>query len=326
MKRIIITTIFAVAVSILLSNCPATKESPGNSTNETVVIPDIKQNFVEVAGDSFTVGSDATDDKSYNPAHTVTVSSFYISKYETTFNEYDAYTKSTGQSLKPDTYNIGRGQKPAYCISWYEAVEYANWRSGIDGLTPVYTIDKVKKDADNTSDDTGDYADTRKWTVTANWSANGYRLPTEAEWEFAAKGGKLTQNYKYSGSNDLPEVAWFGGKKPTQNNATATKKGDSHDVGTKKANELGIYDLTGNVGEWIWDKANEASYDKGYTEILSQTTNPTGITGKYGYRIFRGGTSNCPMLGCLRTTNRFIKGSYVDGSSPPIGIRLVKNH
>lgn len=95
-----------------------------------------------------------------------------------------------------------------------------------EGLTPVY-ID----------------------TSTANWSANGYRLLTEAEWEYAARGGAAPTNTIYSGSNIVAEVAWY-----------STISGDkSHDVGTKSPNEQGIYDMSGNVWEWCWDRYDDYS-------------------------------------------------------------------
>ncbi|MDR2869557.1 MAG: formylglycine-generating enzyme family protein, partial [Deferribacteraceae bacterium] len=104
-------------------------------------------------------------------------------------------------------------------MSWYAAIEYCNKRSLAEGLTPVYSW----------QDD----------EIVADWSANGYRVPTEAEWEYAAQGGGAQQPFEYSGSDDADDVSWH------DNNI--------HLAASKQANTLGLYDLSGNVGEWCWD-------------------------------------------------------------------------
>jgi len=175
-------------------------------------------------------------------------SNFYIGKYEVTQKEWVEIMGSNPSQFKGD--NL-----PVEMVSWYDCVEYCNKRSIKEGLKPYYNIDKNKKDPDNKNNN-----DDIKWTVTINEGANGYRLPTEAEWEYAASGGQMSKNYTYCGSNNSDEVAWYwrnAGDKylsgdwnwpVIENNNNKTKP-----ISSKKPNELGLYDMSGNVREWCWD-------------------------------------------------------------------------
>jgi len=231
-----IIVLMVVIVGIVLSRMKVFE-------SKTAIISEEKSdNVVLVKGGTF------RNKKSNYYGKNVTISDFYIGKYEVTQKEWIEVMGSDPSEFKGD--NL-----PVEMVSWYDCVEYCNKRSIKEGLKPYYNIDKDKKDPNNE-----DNIDDIKWTVTINAEANGYRLPTEAEWEYAAGGGQISKSYTYSGSNDVDEVAWYwrnsGDKYLTgmwswssiENNNSKTKS-----VGQKKPNELGLYDVSGNVREWCWD-------------------------------------------------------------------------
>ena len=198
------------------------------------------------------------------PVHSVTVSDYYIGATEITQSEWALY-------MSADTYNYGVGDDyPVYYVSWYEIMVYCNKRSVAEGITPCYLIN-----GSTNPDDWGGVptSDNSTWNaVVCNWDANGYRLPTEAEWEYASRGGIHNEdNYHYSGWNTIDIVAWYDG-----NNYIDGSK----PVGTKSPNQLEIYDMSGNLYEWCWDW---------YGDYQSDAQNdPTGATSGT-YRVLRGG-------------------------------------
>jgi len=134
-------------------------------------------------------------------------------------------------------------------------------------------------------------------------TGKNFRLPTEAEWEYAARGGNHSQGYKYAGSNTIDDVAWYDG-----NSGSTT-----HPVGTKAPNELGLYDMSGNVYEWCQDWYGSYS--------SSPSTNPTGpSTGSYPYRVNRGGGWDYDA-GCCRVSNR--NCHYPSYTRSYLGLRLA---
>ncbi len=185
-----------------------------------------------------------------NLHHNVSLSSFYISKYEVTQAEWSRYMKPANSSTFGD-------KLPVDNVSWFDIAIYCNGRSEAEGLTPAYKIRGVGASR----------------VVSCDFKANGYRLPTEAEWEMAAKGGML---YNYSGSDEPAEVSW------NRENAAAK----IHTPGTKSPNDWGIYDMTGNVAEWVWDW-----FDANYIRALPTFINPSGPdTGTQ--KVIRGGSIN----------------------------------
>jgi len=216
-----------------------------------------KPPMVLVEKGSFTMGDTWGD--GYNdekPTHKVTFSyDFYIGKYEVTFNEYDAF--ATGRSKRYDE-GWGRGSRPVIYVSWRNAVAYCNWLSEKEKLPKAY-------------DDKGNLLDKDGRVTTDPSKVVGYRLPTEAEWEYAARGGNKNKEYKYSGSDNVNDVAWY-----TSNSGNKTQE-----VGKKAPNELGIYDMSGNVWEWCSDWYGDYS--------SSAQTNPYSST-SCSSRMYRGGS------------------------------------
>ena len=189
--------------------------------------------MINVPGGTFEMGNNFTQNTAVSdeaPGHKVTVSSFKMSKHEVPFELFDLFCDATGWD-KPKEIK-GRGKNPAVNVSWEAAIQFCNWLSSCNRIEPYYEVQ----------------SDSSSFRVTCKENSKGYRLPTEAEWEYAARGGKDGKPTSFSGSHDPNLVAWY-----KANSGTAP-----HEIGKKQPNELGIYDMTGNVWEWCWDV-----YDKG---------------------------------------------------------------
>ena len=235
-----------------------------------------------VEGGSFTMGGPTKIDETQ---HQVTVSTFFMSKYEVTFDDYDLFSKATGYPMLKDG-DFGRGKLPAINVSWEGAVFYCNWMSSRFNLDKVYDL---RVDSSGVK------------ITNVNWDANGFRLPTEAEWEYAARGGKLGGE-----EGEIEEYGWY----------EVNSEGRPHEVGTLKSNKLGIYDMRGNAFEWCWD-----IYDASYYSN-SQKNDPYGPE-KGDTRIYRGG--------CFSSTYNFVNVSkrfdlMTGAKDGVIGIRLVQSN
>ena len=205
----------------------------------------VPANFALVEGGTFQMGStDGENDE--KPVHTVTVKSFYMAKYEVTQKEWVEVMGGNPSNWKGE--NL-----PVEMVSWIDAIKYCNERSQKERLTPVYR-------------GAGD-------SITCDWEANGYRLPTEAEWEYAARGGnKDLLGSIYSGGNSADAVAWYSSNSGSRTQVVMGKQGNS----------LGIYDMSGNVGEWCWDWWGSGYYAQ------SPSSDPRGPASG-SYRVLRGG-------------------------------------
>ncbi|MBI9032128.1 formylglycine-generating enzyme family protein [bacterium] len=250
-------------------------------------------NFTKVEGGTF-----------YNGTSNITLSDFFIDKYEVTQGEYEAVM---GEDPSVDRY--GKGNRyPLYSVTWFDAIKYCNLRSLQEGLEPCYVYGSNGSDPKDWPEE-WDYFENHINFV-CDFSADGYRLPTEMEWMYAAKGGNQTDPNTYnlwSGTNiqaDLINYAWYATNSDRKTNP----------VGTKLANQLNLFDLSGNIIEWCWDIYNE-------NYLNENQTNPCGPSNGDS-RVIRGGgwwnstPQNC-QVGYRSLT--FPDFSYYD-----IGFRLVR--
>jgi formylglycine-generating enzyme required for sulfatase activity len=251
------------------------------------------EGFVRIQGGTFIMGSPAyeTGRDQDEEQHQVTISGFYLGRYEVIQKEYQRVMGTNPSNFKGD-------YLPVENISWYDAIEYCNRRSQREGLTPAYTIDKKLKDPNNKN-----HYDTVKWTVTWNKNANGYRLPTEAEWEYACRAG-TTSAYN-TGANIIenPGAGWY----------YANSGSTTHPVGQKSGNAWGLYDMHGNVWEWCWDW---------YGDYASGAQNDPVGADSGASRVRRGG-SWTDRAQDLRSAFRF---SFTPSEpDSDVGFRIVRN-
>jgi formylglycine-generating enzyme required for sulfatase activity len=229
-----------------------------------------------IGGGTFRMGN-AAGDGDEQPLHTTHVSGFFIQKTEVTQLQFETVMGYNPSSMPGP--NL-----PIINVSWFEAVEYCNRLSLKEGLTPAYSGSN-----DN---------------IVCSFTANGYRLPTEAEWEYAARGGSLDMlTFVYAGGNTLDLFGWYLGNSRQQ----------LHEGAQKQANTLGLYDLSGNVWEWCWD------WYGAYTP--GEATDPKGAS-RGNNRVTRGGSWNSEA-GQLRSTYR----SYANPTSAyhDVGFRIIRS-
>lgn len=268
--------------------------------SQTITVEGVSFDMIAVEGGTFMMGVDKQNQ--------MTVADFSIGKYEVTEALWNAVMKDV------DEKTITGENMPVAYVNWYDAIEFCNRLSEKCELKPYYIIEK---NGDNIS-------------VICDAKSDGFRLPTEAEWEYAARGGNKSKNYLYSGAHNIYNVAWFslnsGDKELLQSEVEIYDDKDSynqrirksekiykimtknnnraHSVGLKSPNELGIYDMSGNLAEWCYENV--------------------GGAGAFGYdRIMRGGDFYELRDYCKPERKRFYDP---DRRADFMGFRLVLNY
>ncbi len=317
MKKNLLKTIFlgaSIAFSFNLISC-------ADASDDDTADEKAGSKFASIIGGTVT-GSEAykssDDDYIFVEGRTITIGNLIVSTHEVTQKEFQRYCFFSNQTIEiaetcgsntigaeietepSEKYGLG-DDFPAYGVSWYDAIAYCNLRSIAEGLTPVYKVggktglccwEGALTKTEGTSIKYAGPAETNAlWdSVEMNGTANGYRLPTEAEWEYIARCGdnglpdKLTD---YAGSDEIDTVSWYD----------ENSEEKVHPVNTKAPNCHGIYNLSGNVSEWVWDW---------YGAVSSETAATGNSSGKS--RVLRGGSAISPLK-CSSV-------SYRDASKP----------
>ncbi len=273
--------------------------------------------FALIPGGSFLMGDQSdppvgTADE--RPVHEVIVGAFYLAKYEVTKELWDE-VRGWGQDHGYTDLPAGGGKAanhPVHSINWHAVVKWCNARSQKEGLTPCYTVDGAI------------YKTLNKDNVVCDWGANGYRLPTEAEWEKAARGGAVGKNFpwgtdtiSHSQANYYSSTGYSYDVSPTRGYHPTYATGlppYSSPVGSLAANGYGIYDMAGNMWEWCWD------WHAAYT--ADAQTNPRGPASG-SLRLIRGGNWSI-QAEYARCADRYL--IMPDGAGNNLGFRLARSH
>ncbi len=236
--------------------------------------------MIAIEGGDYTMGSEegANYFAQEGPEHPVQVDGFWMADTPVTCWQYGLYCMRSGKALPRDS-GFGRGDKPVINVNWYEAREYCNWLSEQEGLEPVYEGEEGR---------------------TVHWERNGYRLPTEAEWEFAAR--ERGQKIRFGNGKDIArttEMNFDGTHVYNRHNDEIASwhepgemRGETTPVHTFQPNALGLYDMSGNVFEWCEDGYDEKYYTS------SPEENPRGPETRQTYQVVRGGSWNESSLDC----------------------------
>ena len=275
--------------------CP---EKQGLASNQGC--PELPDNMVRIPGGTFEMGDvfGAGSDLE-KPTHQVELAGYFLGKTEVTFDAYDTYCLATGTEM-PWEEGWGRGKNPVINVTWIDALQFCNWLSAQYGLKPVYEINGNE--------------------ARATWTANGFRLPTEAEWEFAARAvapGQGGGNIRFGNGETLadPAAINFNGSAEfkTMHSMAGVNRQKILPVASFHPNSLGLYDMSGNVMEWVWDYYGPYS--------TAPEKNPHGPVSGFPHVHRGGGWSSGPKG--IYTTTRDWKGPLFKGNN--LGFRLARN-
>ncbi|MBP5449526.1 MAG: SUMF1/EgtB/PvdO family nonheme iron enzyme [Spirochaetales bacterium] len=298
-----------------------------------------KTSLVPVLTKETVIPCDQNDGAFVTVRGSVRLSPYSIGKYEVTQELFN-----TVMEINP-SYNkvqIGEGEtnsllRPVEQVSWYDAITFCNKLSLLMGRTPCYSVDVIDDWGNlpySSIPERGNEWDGFYWIyISCNWETDGYRLPTDCEWECAARGGIYSEgisdpwNYIYSGSNDLDNIAWYRGNSLD----IRIYQYRTWEVGLKNPNTLVLYDMSGNVSEWCWDWYDVITSDTGVTgpvyeklEIGSSSVSNgdhevkrTVRNGHYG--------SGYQELSVLDVTHRYVPNGwyYSGGREKDIGFRIA---
>jgi formylglycine-generating enzyme required for sulfatase activity len=251
-----------------------------------------------INGGTFTMGSAETEvGRSTNegPQRQVSITSFFMGKYEVTQKEFEELMGINSSFFKGDTL-------PVETVSWLEAVEYCNMRSKKEKLSLAYKITNSEGCT----------------IVFWNKKANGYRLPTEAEWEYACRAG--TNTPFYTGNNITTDQANYDGYSPYNKNPKGKYVEKTTPVGSFEPNPWGLYDMHGNVLEWCWDKYGDSPSTVGLLDVVAAVNTSGDSAGDF--RVIRGGS----WAGTGRGIRSAFRGNNIPSAQNSyLGFRIARN-
>lgn len=259
MNRAAALALIAITSIALPAGCQKDNTAAGDSSQPSAVVSKSGVEMISLPGGTFTMGT-ADGNADEGPPHSVTVSPFLMDKFEVT---HEMFVKA---QLPDPSHWQDNPRGPVERVRWRDAKAYCNERSRLEGLKPCYNEKTPEWDCD--------------------YSADGYRLPTEAEWEYAARAGTQTP-YEFGPPDKLRQYAWFGENADRQ----------THPVGSKKPNAWGLCDMYGNVSEWCEDVYSSSYYKD------SPPKDPTGppSPGHDVKRVMRGGSWTAGADACRVT-------------------------